>query len=273
MTKGADQVSTHDLYRGSSPKRKGSHSTPDENAALNIHLSLTKRERRMSYEGGHSKSDVHEKYQDDREESKSSNTSNCTQVLRTPLELLTSSDPSQILSVLHNNITMHKRIIGTRQRCTPSTRSRQCTHHCCQIFSARILTVMCHGPNVQHKIVNDGHIKTLVEALDPNHDPHLLCLLLQCLSSIALNPIYHQSLTDADIADMLMQLLLPSDEWYYTNHSTKYAKYVKYHAARILVYLGQLHRLGGRVDLFDTKGNMINIVNNALSCIVVTLIV
>jgi len=52
---------------------------------------------------------------------------------------------------------------------------------------------------------------------------------------------------------MLMQLLLPSDEWYYTNHSTKYAKYVKYHAARILVYLGQLHRLGGRVDLFDTK--------------------
>ena len=40
---------------------------------------------------------------------------------------------------------------------------------------------------------------------------------------------------------------------YYTNHSTKYAKYVKYHAARILVYMGLFHRLGGRVDLFDTK--------------------
>ena len=54
-----------------------------------------------------------------------------------------------------------------------------------------------------------------------------------------------------------MQLLLPSDEWYYTNHSTKYAKYVKYHAARILVYMGLLHKLGGRVDLFDRKRKLI----------------
>ena len=52
---------------------------------------------------------------------------------------------------------------------------------------------------------------------------------------------------------MLMQLLLPSDEWYYTNHSTKYAKFVKYHAARILVYMGLFHKLGGRVDLFDRR--------------------
>lgn len=82
---------------------------------------------------------------------------------------------------------------------------------------------------------------------------HLLCLLLQSLASIALTPSHHQVLSDADIADMLMQLLLPSDEWYYTNHSTKYAKFVKYHAARILVYMGLLHKLGGRVDLFDRK--------------------
>lgn len=82
---------------------------------------------------------------------------------------------------------------------------------------------------------------------------HLLCLLLQSLASIALNPNNHQPLNDVDISDMLMQLLLPSDEWYYTNHSTKYAKYVKYHAARILVYMGLLHKLGGRVDLFDRK--------------------
>lgn len=82
---------------------------------------------------------------------------------------------------------------------------------------------------------------------------HLLCLLLQALASIALNPHYHQALNDADISDMLMQLLLPSDEWYYTNHSTKYAKYIKYHAARILVYMGLLHKLGGRVDLFNRK--------------------
>lgn len=170
LTKSAEQVSTTDLYRGSSPKRKGSHNTSEENTALNRHFSLTKRERRMSHDA-HSKGDLHERHVDDREDSKSSNTSNCTQVHRTPLEILTSCDPSQILSILHNNITMHKRIIGTRQKCTPSTRWRQCTHHCLQIFSARILTVMCHGPNVQHKVVNDGHAKTLVEALDPNHDP------------------------------------------------------------------------------------------------------
>ena len=68
-----------------------------------------------------------------------------------------------------------------------------------------------------------------------------------------MTPAYHASLSDADVADMLMQLLLPSDEWYYTNHSTKYAKYVKYHAARILVYMGMFHKLGGRVDIFDRR--------------------
>jgi phosphatidylinositol phospholipase C epsilon len=88
-----------------------------------------------------------------------------------PLEKLTSYNPSQILSILHNSITMHKRIIGTRQKCTPSTRLRTCTHHCLQILSARILVVMSHGSYVQLRIIADGHIKTLVEALDPNHDP------------------------------------------------------------------------------------------------------
>ncbi|KAH9518383.1 hypothetical protein Btru_016602 [Bulinus truncatus] len=81
----------------------------------------------------------------------------------------------------------------------------------------------------------------------------LLCLLLQALASVALTPAYHSALSEADVADMLMQLLLPSDEWYYTNHSTKYAKYVKYHAARILVYMGLFHKLGGRVDIFDRR--------------------
>ena len=94
-----------------------------------------------------------------------------------PLEILTSYNPSQILSILHNSITMHKRIIGTRQKCTPSTRLRTCTHHCLQILSARILVVMSHGSYVQHRIIVDGHIKTLVEALDPNHDPVSFCFL------------------------------------------------------------------------------------------------
>ncbi|CAL1528799.1 unnamed protein product, partial [Lymnaea stagnalis] len=148
---------------------------------------------------------------------------------------------------------MHKRIIGTRHKCTPSVRQRHCTHHCLQILSARVLTLMCHSAHVQHKLVTRGHLKMLVEALDPNHDPQLLCLLLQALACVAMTPAYHSALSEADVADMLMQLLLPSDEWYYTNHSTKYAKYVKYHAARILVYMGLFHKLGGRVDIFDRR--------------------
>ena len=82
---------------------------------------------------------------------------------------------------------------------------------------------------------------------------HLLCLLLQALASVAVTPAFHAALTSADLPDTLVQLLLPSDEWYYTNHSTKYAPYVRYHAARILVYMGLFQRLGGRVDLFDMK--------------------
>lgn len=90
---------------------------------------------------------------------------------RTPLEILMCLDPSLVLTVLQNSISMHKVIIGNRQKCTPSVRWRHCTHHCLQILSARVLTVMCHGSHVQSKLVTDGHVKTMVDALDPNHDP------------------------------------------------------------------------------------------------------
>ena len=173
LTKSPEQLSNTELYKHSTPKRKSSQLTSEENTALNRHFSLGRKERRMSHDGhahSHSK-ESHEKSVEEKEDSKSSTLSNCMQVHRTPLDILSYCDPSQILSILHNNITMHKRIIGTRQKCTPSTRLRECTHHCLQIMSARILTVMCHGPSVQHKLVCDGHAKTLVEALDPNHDP------------------------------------------------------------------------------------------------------
>ncbi|CAA9999716.1 unnamed protein product [Nesidiocoris tenuis] len=38
---------------------------------------------------------------------------------------------------------------------------------------------------------------------------------------------------------------------YYTNHSTKYARYVKHHVARILVYLGFQHRVNLRFSVYD----------------------
>ena len=59
---------------------------------------------------------------------------------------------------------------------------------------------------------------------------------------------------DSGITDSLISLLLPADDFYYTSHSTKYAKFIKYHTARILVYLGKFQCIGGRVDLFEQSG-------------------
>lgn len=77
----------------------------------------------------------------------------------------------------------------------------------------------------------------------------LLVLVLQIVASIALNPKHHRELIDRDIPNVLNQLLLPSDEWYYTNHSDKYGRYVKHHAARVLIYLGFSYRIN--ISIFD----------------------
>lgn len=77
----------------------------------------------------------------------------------------------------------------------------------------------------------------------------LLVLMLQIVASIALNTKLHRELIDGDIPSILNQLLLPSDEWYYTNHSDKYGRYVKHHAARVLVYLGFSYRIN--ISIFD----------------------
>lgn len=82
----------------------------------------------------------------------------------------------------------------------------------------------------------------------------LLVLVLQIVASIALNTKHHRELVDRDIPNVLNQLLLPSDEWYYTNHSAKYGCYVKHHAAKILVYLGFSYRINISIfDLFQGK--------------------
>lgn len=81
----------------------------------------------------------------------------------------------------------------------------------------------------------------------------LLCLVLQAVSILSMSPAFHKQLSESGLTDNLTQLVLPSDEWYYTNHSTQYARYVKHHAARVLVYLG--HELRIKMNLFDKIGN------------------
>ncbi|XP_063888633.1 uncharacterized protein LOC135115638 [Scylla paramamosain] len=79
----------------------------------------------------------------------------------------------------------------------------------------------------------------------------LLCAVLQVVATLALSPHHHPALLAAKVPDALTQLILPSDEWFYTNHSTRHARYVKHHAARTLVYLGLQHRVNHRVNVYD----------------------
>lgn len=91
-------------------------------------------------------------------------------------------------------------------------------------------------------------------------------MALQVIANLSINPSNHSKLIDADMADCLMQLILPSDEWFYTNHSTKYAKFVKHQAARIMVYLGLEKRLRNKVYLFDLMGNQWLLIIHGTQC-------
>ena len=170
MTKSAECASPS-LFdaQHSSPKRKNEGANtvvaPDDTSTTSSSTTTTAVHRITSLHKRRT-STAHEPHPEE-EEGKAT----AVIVNRTPLEILTSLDPSHVIAVLHNNITMQKRNTGSRQKCTPSVRWRHCTHHCLQILSSRILTVMSHGAHVQKKMVSDGHIRTLVEALDPNHDP------------------------------------------------------------------------------------------------------
>ncbi|KAG8182202.1 hypothetical protein JTE90_004139 [Oedothorax gibbosus] len=153
-----------------------------------------------------------------------------------------------LVNALNNGITLQKRGLGIRLHCTPSHRWRDCSYHCLQILSGRALLYCCHLAAVQAKLMEEAHLKILVSALDSTHDPQLLCLVLQAVCQLSLEPSHHRVLLASGLPDSLTQLLLPSDEWYYTNHSTRYARYVKHHSARTLVYLGQ--EMHVKVDLF-----------------------
>jgi hypothetical protein len=75
--------------------------------------------------------------------------------------------------------------------------------------------------------------------------------MLQALGLLALHPEFHEVMLKYDLPDTVMSLVLPGDELFYTNQTTKYAKYVKHLAARILVYLGLYVKVSNKVNLFD----------------------
>ena len=156
-----------------------------------------------------------------------------------------------VLSLVLNAITLHRRVVGTRFRCTPSVRTRHCTYHCLQILSGRLLLYVAQSSACRRQLMEEAPLRMMVEALDYTLDPQLLCLVIQTVALLALHRPYQAQLLASGIPDALTQLVLPSDEWYYTNHTTRFSRVVKHHAARALVYLGLARCLGPRVSLFD----------------------
>ena len=161
-----------------------------------------------------------------------------------------------VLSLVLNAITLHRRVVGTRFRCTPSLRIRQCSYHCLQILCARLLLYLAQSSVCREQLMKEAQLRMMVEALDYTLDPQLLCLVIQTVALLALHYPYQPLLLSSGIPDALAQLVLPSDEWYYTNHTTRFSRVVKHHAARALVYLGLARCLGPRVSLFDYQGNI-----------------
>ena len=171
-----------------------------------------------------------------------------------------------VLSLVLNAITLHRRVVvgqhqhqSSRFRCTPSLRIRQCSYHCLQILSARLLLYMAGSSALSRdQLMKEAQLRMMVEALDYTLDPQLLCLVIQTVALLALHYPYQPLLLDSGIPDALTQVILPSDEWYYTNHTTRFSRIVKHHAARALVYLGLARCLGPRVSLFEFQGIFFN---------------
>ncbi|CAJ0580235.1 unnamed protein product, partial [Mesorhabditis spiculigera] len=163
------------------------------------------------------------------------------------------ADPSQVLMCLHNAMTLGKREAGMRSVCSPAHRWRYCSH-CTQILIARLLLFLTHMLTFRQRLSYRKNLKNLLQLLEPTLEPQLLCILLQVMALVALDSSTHTVLMDLQIDDCLMQMLLPSNDWYYTNHSTKFGHFVKYHAARILIYVGLGERVGNNDEKSDKDG-------------------
>lgn len=83
--------------------------------------------------------------------------------------------------------------------------------------------------------------------------------MLQALGLLALRPDCHDVMLKYDLPDTVMSLILPGDELFYTNQTTKYPKFVKHLAARVLVYLGLFAKVSNKVNLFDILGKSLPI--------------
>ncbi|RCN45810.1 hypothetical protein ANCCAN_08199 [Ancylostoma caninum] len=108
---------------------------------------------------------------------------------------------------------MQNREAGSRSVCSPAHRWRQCCAHCIEILVARLLLFLTHMRRFRTRLSERHQLRSLVGLLEPTLEPQLLCLLLQCLALIALDPATHVTFVDVQIDDVLIQMLLPADDW------------------------------------------------------------
>lgn len=55
--------------------------------------------------------------------------------------------------------------------CSPAHRWRQCYFHCSQILAARILLFLTSFKEFRNQLGDKSQLKTLVQLLEPTHDP------------------------------------------------------------------------------------------------------
>ncbi|KFD72382.1 hypothetical protein M514_01694 [Trichuris suis] len=185
----------------------------------------------------------------------------CKEALCDILEPLSALEPNILVMLLHNALTMEKRSGDVKYGCLPSRRSRRCAH-CSLILCARILLFLCHQEEIRKQLADPQNIRLLVQMLDVTLEPQFLCYMLQIVATLALDRKTRSVLRDLRADELLVQMLLPGDEWYYTNQTMIFPKVVKHHAARILIYIGMGHMVGNRVNLFNCP-NVANLADSS----------
>ncbi|KRZ11348.1 1-phosphatidylinositol 4,5-bisphosphate phosphodiesterase epsilon-1 [Trichinella zimbabwensis] len=166
------------------------------------------------------------------------------------IEAFNKVEPSTLITILHNALTLQKRCGTVKYICSPSRRCRNCSH-CVLILGARVLLFLSHQLSFRRKLCDAQHIRILIQMLDVTLEPQFLTYMLQVVAVLAMERKAQTLLRDLNAEDALVQMLLPGDEWYYTNHTMLFPKIVKHHAARILVYIGLGELVGNRVNLFQ----------------------
>ncbi|XP_041477613.1 1-phosphatidylinositol 4,5-bisphosphate phosphodiesterase epsilon-1-like isoform X4 [Lytechinus variegatus] len=123
-----------------------------------------------------------------------------------------------------------------------------------RILSARALLTIASLPSTRRALVRVEHLHRLLNVLEPTGDKQFLCLILQVLESLSLDPHNHAPMQAAGLAHRLESILklqrtettepeesVPGQSW--GPADSKVLHHIQLHAGRILVYHGFIEQL------------------------------